>query len=846
MPDCLSHRRFRHLRPLPSPLLHLMAACFIIHEAMAASSIRAETYFIEDFEGANARAPQRWWGDANGKVRLTDEKAFSGKRSALIETGPGYWEIPLPKPLRWDRSNPAGVGNRPLYLSMRVYAVSGGASAGPGFHTSIVPKRHPANPGVPMWDPIGANVAGRTGQWLQLCFDVGQVMRRQEERGFINADLVVLEGISFLSFSGGKFYVDDVRLSTERPENCSPPPPQVDAVAQLRRDPKLEGMVLHGIYGGVGSVLEDVQLHPAVMRDIKRHYLNFINGPQYFITSPEPFLRAVEKTLDQAAQYNILHLPSSYIGDKYAHAFPEMQKWSEEKLRSEMLKVVRRFKNKTHLLGWYLEEESEIDRAAAALKQKRWVEEEDPQHRVWNTFCSADALLNFGPAYAVACIDFYPIFASNPNPWVIPRYVASEAPKFKQPFMLTDQIFAGSGRWATPTVGQWRLMVYGAMAEGVKGFFHFLYSTAPLYRCPDGERLYGGMTDAYGTPSPIYREIESHLGPDLFSIGELLRTCRSDSVPTGVHMDCDSVENNLEKKIPAIAVRRLVDTAGGYEILAMYSNNPDKKETGVLHIPASWLKGRIVMDLTAHSRDILRQTPFQVEGDRMPVQLDAGDGRFLAVVNKQQSNDLIHRMQSRRFEALRKMVEFDCRWLAEVKVGKPYSAEQWNDLQQICDQKSPHDALQRAMQLEKANQELIHNSPLTPVLGKMDVARDALTAAADTIAKWAVPKQGQPFPAHVEPGKSYCVVQDKLGELHVGLSDLAYSQTPEALVQPTAELAKYCTQHAEQLKNVSRNGIPKQSCQLTLKMLKSLGTQLAALGWTRPPTALELQRQPYP
>jgi hypothetical protein len=397
----------------------------------------------------------------------------------------------------------------------------------------------------------------------------------------------------------------------------------------------------------------------------------------------------------------------------------------------------------------------------------------------------------------------------------------------------------------------------------VKGFFHFLYSGPPLYRQPSGERLYGSMVDAYGTSSPIYREMERRLGPDLFSFGELLRTCHPDQVPAAIRMDCATVETCLEKEIAAIAVRRLVDVSGcpgiacgagvsparaagtaapqsGYEILALYSNDPDKAQTGTLQIPSSWLGDRLVMDLSAHSRDILRQTPIQVEGERVPVQLDAGDGRFLAVVSKQQSAELMRRMQARRFEALRKMVEFDCRWLEQVKVGHPYVAKQWADLQQVCDQKSPLEALQQVMRLDEANQALIHRSSLGSVIGDLDAAREHLTAAAETIAKWAVPKPGQPFPPDIEPGKSFCVVQDKLGELYVGLSDLAHSHTPEALVQPTEELAKLCVQHAEQLKKASSKGVPKETCRLTLEMLKSLENRLAALGWSRPPTAREL------
>jgi hypothetical protein len=685
-------------------------------------------------------------------------------------------------------------------------------------------------------------VAGRTGQWLLLCVDVGQALRDAEAESRMNPDHVVLESVSFFTYSGGKFYLDDLRLSTEPPEGWSPPlPKKIDAAAYFRPDPKLEGMVLHGVYGGVGSAVNDFQLHASVVRDIKRHYLNFLFGIDYRVVSPESIVRAVEHTLDQAAEYDIPFLPMSYIGDKYAR---EAKTWSDEKLRAEMLKIVRRFKNKTHLLGWYLEEESGPERAAACLKQKRWVEEEDPQHRVWNTFNAGPAVEAYGAAYSVIAADHYPIQGPNPNPWSVPQYLARDVPRFKQPYLLTDQIFGGLNMWSVPTLGQWRLMVYGAMAEGVKGFFHYNYCTPPLYRLRQPAREFGDMVDAYGTPSPIYREIQRHLGPDLFSFGELLRTCHPEPPPAQIRMECATVEDALERELPAIAVRRLVDTADGYEILALYSNDPDKIQAGTLHVPPIWLGNRIVMDLSAHSRDILHPLPIQVDGPHVSVQLDPGDGRFLAVVTEKQGGELIRRMQTRRFEAVRKMVEFDCRWLAQVKVAEPHSATRWADLQQVCDGKSPAKALQQVLAMDEANQTLIRGSSLAPVLRDLDAARENLTAAADALGKWAIFQTGQPFPPDVQPGKSYCDVQDKLAELYVGFSDLAYSHTPAELVQPVAELAKFCRQHADQLKKEPGSGVPLQPCRLTLAALKPLEEQLAALGWSRPPTEAELLQQP--
>ena len=806
---------------------------------VTASIVRAETYFFEDFERVDAPVPKCWWHavDSPGKAQLTDERAFSGKHCALIDSGGnGNWEIALQKPLKWSPKDPEGVGNQPLYLSARIFVVGDNAEGHLGFRITKRPKRHPFTGGVPFEDRTQL-VAGRTGKWLFLCFDVGQAIHEAEVDGYqnpeLNSDHVIFESVAFFTCTKGKYYLDDLQLSTERPEGCTPlfpPPHKLDVAAYYRPDPKLESMVLHGVYNGTGSgVVAASPLHPSSIRSLKRHYVNFIHGCNGCFCnleeSSEMLLQNVERTLDQAAQYDMYLMPGCYIGDR--HASDRVKAWDDEKRRTEMLKVVRRLKNKSHLLGWYLEEEWPSERAPICLKQKRWVEEEDPHRSVWSTFNVGPPVAEFGSAYSVVTVDHYPIQGNNPNPSAVPRRIARLVPKFKQPYLLVDQIFAGGSGWTVPTVGQWRLMTYGAMAEGARGFFHFLYSTEPLYRVRRGERLHGGMVDVYGTPSPIYQEIERHLGPDLFSFGELLRTCRPAQVPAEIHMESQKVEDALERELSAIVVRRLTDTNGDYEILGIYSNDPDKTQTGTLHVPKSWLGERIIMDLSAHSKNILASAPIQVKGEPIPIQLAAGDGRFLAVVEKGCSKKLIDRMQSRRLEALRKMVEFDCRWLSTVKVAPAYSPEQWAELQRICDEESPLEALRQVMQLDKANQALIDKSSLSLVMRNLDTARENLSFACKAIEKWAIPREGWPFPPDVEPVKSYCKVQDKLGDLYVHFSDLAYNHTPEALLQPTKELVELCTQHANQLKNMPETKAPNEPCRLTRNALKPLEQQLA-------------------
>ncbi|MDD5705103.1 MAG: hypothetical protein PHR35_04200 [Kiritimatiellae bacterium] len=801
--------------------------------------LQAETYFAEDFERPDAPVPQCWWSAPNqgtGKACLTGEKVFSGKRSALIEAPYSYWEVVLPKPLKWDRQDPAGIGNRPLYLSMRVFAPSAPAIGAAGFRASTVPKRRPRSGGAPIGDWEQAGVGGRTNEWLHLCMDVGQYLSREELRGTLNPDHIVLESISFYVSAGPRFYIDDLRLSTERPADCSPPPPappKIDASQYFRRDPYLESKVWHGVFGGVGSLNDDIELHADTIRDLKRHYVNFVFGIDYRVTGPERRFRAVERVLDQAAGYDMLFLPSSYIGDRYTLA---AQAWSREKLRDGMQGIVRRLKDKSHLLGWYLEEEMGVDRQQAALEQKRWVEEADPHHSVWTVFNAGPGVEVMGPAYAVVGADDYPIGGPNANPWAAPHRVAQARRTLKQPYLLTDQIFSGGCGWTVPTLGQWRLMVYGALAEGANGFFHFAYSTQPLYRQSGGERMTGCMVDPYGTPSAIHDEIERRLGPDLFSIGELLRTCHPAKVPSELRIECASVEDALERKIPAIALRRLVDAADAYEIMAIYSSDPVETQTGTLRTPAAWLDKRIVMDLSAHSADILTRSPIRIEGESIAVELAPGDARFLAVTRKAQAPGLVRRMQARRFEALRKMVEFDCRWLARVDVGAPYSAKEWDKLQRQADRGNPLKALRAALKREQQNQELLNTGSLAAVRRHLETVRACLSASDAAIGKWSVRQQDKPFPPEVEPGKSYCVTLDKLSELFVAYGDLVYREPPDRLLKLGAALAEVCERFRTLATQEASSVPPTKPCQLALAELKPLEAQLAELGWVRPPT----------
>jgi hypothetical protein len=314
----------------------------------------------------------------------------------------------------------------------------------------------------------------------------------------------------------------------------------------------------------------------------------------------------------------------------------------------------------------------------------------------------------------------------------------------------------------------------------------------------------------------------------------LLRTCRPADVPVEITMQCGTVENVHEQELPAIPVRRSVDEQNSYEILAVYNNNPNTSESGVLRIPKTWLGDRVVLDLSAQSENATSsQQPIVVRGEEVKIDLKAGDGKFFLVVTKEKQSTVLRRFWARRLEALRKMVEFDTHWLEKVGLRKPHEGASVKE-------DNPEKAFVLWLGFDKENQEIIRHSALSQVLRQLDAVRSQLSAANKAIDTWAIFKTGQPFPPAVEPGKSYCDAQTKLGELYVGFSDLAYAHTPEDLVKPIEELVHLAALQAESVRHASAHGMPREPSPLPADLVSAVEADLHRLGWVRPPTIDEL------
>ena len=146
-------------------------------------------------------------------------------------------------------------------------------------------------------------------------------------------------------------------------------------------------------------------------------------------------------------------------------------------------------------------------------------------------------------------------------------------------------------------------------------------------------------------------------------------TCHPDQC-RGHSRECRALKIHVE----AHPRHRRAATGGynrSYQIFSLYSNDPDRAQTGTLHIPAAWLGHRIVMDVRPIPGIFLRQCCSKLKASvrrcsSTPATNVSGCRRHAT----ERRIDLPH--ESRRFEALCKRVQSYCRWLVEVRVGKTH------------------------------------------------------------------------------------------------------------------------------------------------------------------------------
>lgn len=812
---------------------------------------KPRVWFSENFDGETPRAFRVFFDGARTssitKTSVTEERSFSGKRSACVESSAiAYFELPLRQPIEIRNLKTRGGDIMPLYLSARVFAEKIG-DANHNTHLGIKMSRRASDgsvsTGLILKGDADASVNGREGKWIELVFDLSEKLREDERKGILNPDQVVLESIALMAYGGGKFYIDDIRLANTPPEGWKPTDagePAVDASAYFRRDQRLEDMILHGTWGGIGSELaRDIRLHPVVVRDLLRLYMSFA-GPavdfRYF--SSEARLQEISRIFARAEEYELPVMLCSYIGSRYS---PQAKSLSEEELKAAMLKIVERFKDSRGMFAWYLEEEPGPERAVPYLKEKRWVDEADPNHSCLMIFNAESGLDAIGPAQSVIFRDIYPIHRSSlQNPWTVPVQVARHVRKYEQPFVLTIQAFGGERLWSVPSLGQYRLMAYGSLVEGAKGIHHFLYTTRPFFdqKLPLDQSLYGGLVDPYGTPTELHEEVANTLGPLLHSVGELLRTCRPSDGPDVVSVTSRQVIDTMDYKRPAIAHRFLDDREKRYRILGLYNNNPDGEETGTIEFNPDAMGENKILDLTKQSEDLASGHVHFMDSSKIDVKLAPGSGYFFALLPETEVHGVLERMRRVRFEAVRRMVQFDIHWLDKIGKGNAQWSAALSSAKESLENGDGAEALSKLLKIDADIRRFLEEEEsIRSVTDSLLAIREQLSASYKIITDTFGHVQPSENSEEAEVLSRYVVLQRKLGELYVGFSDLVFTEAPDKLHEIGKALASLATDNLKLWRKVQAAKRDEVDFSPLLARARDLEQDLRSAGWTPAPTS---------
>jgi len=811
-------------------------------------------WFSENFDGETPRAFRVFFkGTRTSSITdtaITEKRSFSGKHSAYVESNAiAYFEVPLKQPIEIRNLKIRGGGIMPLYLSARVFAEKIG-DVNHNTHLGIKMSKTSSNgsvaTGLILNGGADASVKGREGEWLELVFDLSERLREDDRKGVLNPDQVVLDSIALMAYGGGKFYIDDLRLANTPPQGWKPTDtglPAVDASAYFRRDQKLEGMVLHGVWGGIGSALtRDISLHPLIARDLLRLYMSFA-GPavDYRFFSTEARLQEISRIFTRAEEYELPAMLCSYIGSRYS---PQAKNLSEEELKAAMTKIVKRFTESRGMLAWYLEEEPGPERAMPYLKEKRWIDEADPNHSCLMIFNAESGLDAIGPAQSVIFRDIYSIHRPPlQNPWTVPVQVARHAGKFEQPFVLTIQAFGGERLWSVPSLGQYRLMAYGALVEGAKGIHHFLYSTRPFFdqKLPVEQSLYGGLVDPYGTPTELHEEVADTLGPMLFSIGELLRTCRPSGGPDPVSITSRQVIDIMDYKRPAIAHRFLDDREKRYQILGLYNNNPDGEEAGTIEFNRDSIGENRLLDLTKQSEDLASGHVHLVDSTKIDVKLAPGGGHFFALVPKAEVDGVLERMRRVRFDAVRRMVQFDIHWLDKIGKGNAQWSAALSSAKESLENGNGAEALSKLLKIDAdLHRFLGEEKSIRSVTDSLTATRKELSGSYKIIVDTFGEVQSSDNSEEAAMLRRDIQAQQELGELYLGFSDLVFTEAPDKLHEIGKALAALAADNSELWRKIQAARRDKVDFSPLLARARNLEQDLRDAGWTPPPTSEQL------
>ena len=275
----------------------------------------------------------------------------------------------------------------------------------------------------------------------------------------------------------------------------------------------------------------------------------------------------------------------------------------------------------------------------------------DPHH-------PAVTILNFSrteflPYMPVYYGDEYAIRKTGRNPWSVQDIVHFAATHKPGPVWVMLQAFGGRPdySWHLPTGPEMRLMLWGAIAGGVKGItFHGSFSP-PSWRV--NKYYFYTAIDSLGAKTPCWDAMVA-VGREITAIGPAMLDCEVDT-SDAFTVECEQLEDYRDRYTgPAVrlGILRQPGLGGGHFLVAVNQDLDQAREATIVADPEQIGEDTVMVD-------------FEAQGDPLPqrsgheLTLEPGDGRILFCGTREQVQQAVDAVQAGHARNLRQIYRMD-------------------------------------------------------------------------------------------------------------------------------------------------------------------------------------------
>lgn len=315
--------------------------------------------------------------------------------------------------------------------------------------------------------------------------------------------------------------------------------------------------------------------------------------------------------------------------------------------------TVMRFAGDAVLAAWYVLDEPRADHD---ILRDRWIwakkiaEPLDPLHPVTAALNNTRSVRMYSPYSAVTLIDWYPLslttfagaYRQMTNKFLCQAAWESGA----RHLWFIPQAFSNGEDRALPTAAELRLQTYLPLAYGARGILYFAHHFRPAWH-PDGGGRF--ITDpVLHRPTPMGQETRQLGGIVPLVAPALLPTTWAET--TGVTVVADNLlvpvdgGSPVDHGIPIVDVQ--YHSGDDYDVLVAVNLDVTTNRQAQVGLSSNLLAGgRLPYDL--HD---MQQVPST--GGVFAIDLDAGDGRFIALATPAIATDLFRDIEQRHYDKL--------------------------------------------------------------------------------------------------------------------------------------------------------------------------------------------------